>query len=163
MIRERDAYGRIKATHGLSKEPLYNIFKAMHDRCENPKNDAYERYGGRGVFVCNEWSLDKIEDFISWAKKNGWEKGLELDRIDNSKGYSPENCRFVTSSQNSRNRRSNRYVDIFGERMLLCEAFEKYSVVTKAQFELRYYHSHWALERALTQPLQKRKSRKEMT
>ena len=157
---ERGPDGRFISL-GRPDHPLTAVLRSMHHRCENPKNEAYERYGGRGITVCEEWSMENAADFISWALANGWEKGLEIDRIDNSKGYSPDNCRFVTSSQNSRNRRSNRYVNIFGETMLLVEAFEKYSVVNKKQFELRYYHENWTLERALTQPLQKRRKKDE--
>lgn len=157
---ERGPDGRFISL-GRPNHPLTAVLRAMHHRCENPKNEAYERYGGRGITVCEEWSMENAADFISWALANGWEKGLEIDRIDNNKGYSPDNCRFVTSSQNSRNRRSNRYVNIFGETMLLVEAFEKYSVVNKKQFELRYYHQNWTLERALTQPLQKRRKKDE--
>ena len=65
-----------------------------------------------------------------------------------------ENCRIVTAKDNSRNRRSNKYVEINGELMLLCEAIERFSVVTEKQFELRYYHQKWPLEKALFQPLQ---------
>lgn len=157
MIKSRNSNGTIQRMHGRSYHPLYNTFRAMHDRCENTKNRAYERYGGRGITVCPEWSLNNIENFISWAYANGWEKGLQIDRIDNSKGYSPDNCRFVTAKENSRNRRSNKYVTINGEEMLLSDAIERYAVVNKKQFELRYYHQKWPLEKALFQPLQQRR------
>lgn len=146
--------GRILPTHGLSYEPLYNIFKSMHDRCENVKNKAYKRYGGRGIKVCDEWSLDNINNFISWAHENGWKKGLQLDRIDNNAGYSPSNCRLITAKENSRNRSSNKYVTVNGETMLLCDAIAEYAVCTEKQFELRYYHQKWPLEKALFQPIQ---------
>ena len=157
MILGHKTDGTFQATHGLSLTPLYNVFRAMHNRCEDVKNPAYPRYGGRGIKVCAEWSLDNIDNFISWAFENGWKKGLEIDRINNNKGYSPDNCRIVTPKENSRNRRSNRYVVVNNERMLLIEAIEKYSVVTKKQFELRYYHQKWPLEKALFQPIQTRK------
>lgn len=156
MELEHKKDGTFKPTHGTSLDPLYNIFKAMHNRCEDPKNPAYPRYGGRGISVCDEWSLENVHAFISWANENGWKKGLQIDRIDNNKGYSPNNCRFVSSKENSRNRRSNKIVIVNGEQMLLCEAIEKYAVVNKKQFELRYYHRKWPLEKALFQPLQKR-------
>lgn len=155
MTLDHKTDGTFKPTHGLSLSPLYNIFKAMHDRCENPKNQAYERYGGRGISVCPEWSLDNIENFISWAYENGWKKGLQIDRIDNDKGYSPDNCRLVTAKENSRNRRSNRYVEVFGQKMLLKEAFERYAVCSKKTFESRIYGSKWPIEKALLEPLQK--------
>lgn len=154
MIEHRNADGTIQAKHGLSTHPLYNVFKSMHDRCENSECKAFERYGGRGITVCDEWSIDHIDDFVSWALANGWKRGLEIDRIDNDKGYSPDNCRIVTAKENGRNKRSNKCVEINGEKMLLCEAVERFSVVTKKQFELRYYHQRWSLEKALFQPLQ---------
>lgn len=153
MIASRNANGTIKATHGWSQHPLYNVFKSMHNRCEDPKNQAYERYGGRGITVCEEWSLDNFENYMSWAFANGWQKGLEIDRIDNNKGYSPDNCRIVTPKENSRNRRSNRYVTVNGETLLLSDAIDKYCVVTKKQFEWRIYCGGWSLERALFEPI----------
>ena len=154
MTLDHKKDGTFQPIHGLSLNPLYNIFKAMHNRCEDPKNPAFERYGGRGITVCEEWS--NIDNFISWAHNNGWKKGLQIDRINNDKGYSPENCRLVTCRDNCRNRKSNKRVVVNGEEMLLVEAIEKYAVVNKKQFELRYYHQKWPLEKALFQPLQKR-------
>lgn len=157
MMLDHKEDGTFKPIHGLSLTPLYGIFMAMHDRCENQKNQAFERYGGRGISVCDEWSINNIKNFMSWAYENGWEKGLQIDRINNNKGYSPDNCRVVSPKENSRNRRSNKKVIINGEEMLLVEAIERYSVVNKKQFELRYYHQKWPLEKALFKPLQKRK------
>lgn len=137
--------------HGLSYEPLFNVLSKMHYRCENENHSEYKNYGGRGISVCEEWSMDNAEAFISWAKQNGWRQGLEIDRIDNSRGYSPDNCRFVSRKENCRNRRSNKKVVVNGEEMLLCEAIERFCVVSKDQFELRYYHRKWPLEKALFQ------------
>ena len=92
-------------THGLSKDPLYRIWDGMKQRCHNPKNRAYKYYGARGIYVCDEW-FNSPEAFIKWAKENGWEKNLEIDRIDNNKGYSPDNCRCVTHKVNMNNTRS---------------------------------------------------------
>lgn len=148
--------------HGLSYEPLFNVLSKMHYRCENENHSEYQNYGGRGITVCKEWSMDNASAFISWAIKNGWREGLEIDRIDNNKGYSPENCRFVSRQQNCRNRRSNKYVIVNGEEMLLCEAIEKYSVVSKQEFERRYYHRKWPLEKALFQVPRSYKKKKGM-
>lgn len=143
--------------HGLSHEPLFNVLSKMHYRCENENHSEYKNYGGRGITVCKEWSMDNASAFIAWAMEHGYQKGLEIDRIDNNKGYSPDNCRFVTRKENTRNRRSNRYVTVNGEAMLLCEAIERYCVVDKSEFERRYYHRKWPLEKALFQEKQKRK------
>lgn len=61
----------------------------------------WARYGGRGIKVCEEWST--VLPFMSWALKNGYEEGLQIDRINNNTGYSPDNCRFVTRTENARN------------------------------------------------------------
>lgn len=135
--------------HGLSYEPLFNVLHCMHYRCENENHSQYKDYGAKGIKVCDEWSMDNAEAFISWALEHGWKKGLEIDRIDNTKGYSPDNCRFVTRKENCRNRRSNKQVVINGQEMLLCEAIEKYCVVSEQLFEQRYYCRKWPLERAL--------------
>lgn len=151
-------------THGLSYEPLFNVLSKMHYRCENENHSEYKNYGGRGITVCEEWSMDNASAFISWALEHGYEKGLEIDRINNNKGYSPDNCRFVTRQQNCRNRRSNKIVVVNNETMLLCEAVEKYSVVSKDEFERRYYHRKWPLEKALFQaprPYHKKTIRKD--
>jgi len=73
----------------------------MIARCENPKNKDYQRYGGRGIEVCPEW-YDK-ELFLDFCLNTGWKPGLELDRINNDGNYCPENCRFVTRTENNRN------------------------------------------------------------
>ena len=84
--------------------PLYRKWVSARSRCYNPNNLRYPLYGGRGVRMCDEW-LMSYESFARWAYANGYETGLSLDRIDNDKGYSPDNCRFVTLDEQKRNRR----------------------------------------------------------
>jgi len=91
-------------SHGLSKHPLYKVYMYMKKRCNNIKDTGYARYGGRGIKVCDSW-LESFENFYE-DMKDGYKKGLELDRRDNNKGYSKENCRWVTSAQNNMNRGS---------------------------------------------------------
>ena len=95
--------------HGLTSHRFYKTWKHMVDRCNNPKIKAYKDYGGRGISVCEEW-LD-IRNFVDWAEKTYPNReGYTLDRIDNDKGYSPENCRWVDKSTqviNQRIRRTN--------------------------------------------------------
>ena len=90
--------------HGLSKHPLYNACYNMLQRCYNDKHPSFSDYGGRGVKVCKEWKNNPIS-FIEWGLASGWRKGLQLDRIDNDEGYSPNNCRFISSRKNTSNTR----------------------------------------------------------
>ena len=97
-------------THGLvgknNPHPLYRLFYNIKTRCYNASNHNYPFYQGKGIKVCDEW-LDNVKTFYDWAINNGWEKGLSIDRIDSSKDYSPDNCRFITISENSKNAISN--------------------------------------------------------
>jgi len=85
-----------------SKHPLYTTWQCMRRRCADENYENYYRYGARGICVCEEWENDAAE-FIEWGLKNGWKPGLQIDRIDNSKGYFPSNCRLVSPTINSRN------------------------------------------------------------
>lgn len=103
----RDAAGERGTTHGLYKHRLYAIWGSMKSRCLNQKKHNYHHYGGRGITVCPEW-LDDAAVFIEWAEANGAAPGLQIDRIDNDGGYSPDNCRFVTPKENMNNRRCSK-------------------------------------------------------
>jgi hypothetical protein len=83
-------------------ELLKKIYRAIKDRCNGKTKDPH-RYLGKGITVCEEW-LSSPTAFYDWAMANGYAHGLTIDRTDNSKGYSPENCRWVTSSVNVNNR-----------------------------------------------------------
>lgn len=82
---------------------LLRIFNGMKKRCHNRCNDSYVYYGARGITVCEEW-ISSPARFIAWAISNGYDPSLQIDRIDNNKGYSPDNCRWATISQNQNNK-----------------------------------------------------------
>lgn len=82
---------------------LYSKWKNMKDRCFNVNNKEYNCYGQRGITVCDEWK-NSFENFYQWSIENGYKTNLTIDRIDNDKSYSPDNCRFVTLSENVRKR-----------------------------------------------------------
>lgn len=111
-------------SHKQSGSRLYWIWQAMKDRCLNKNNKNYSRYGGRGITICDEWK-DDFANFYEWALKNGYRDTLTIDRIDNNKGYFPDNCRWLTNKEQSRNRRNNIVVSYNGEEMTLIEASEK--------------------------------------
>jgi DNA-directed RNA polymerase specialized sigma24 family protein len=77
----------------------------MKGRCHVPTHENFAHYGGRGVEVCPEWR-GNFRSFREWANRNGYAPGLQIDRIDNDKGYCPENCRFVSAAQNCQNKRA---------------------------------------------------------
>ena len=85
----------------------------MKQRCLNPKCVAFKNYGARGIGVCEEWLT--FEPFLAWALSSGYESGKDLDRIDNSSGYSPENCRWATRRDNVNNRRMTIMLTVNGE------------------------------------------------
>lgn len=88
--------------HGLSKHPLYAVWAAMKDRCSNPNNELFHRYGGRGIVVCDEWR-DSFVTFYGWAMSSGYRPGITLDRRDNDGDYDPDNCRWRTYSEQMQN------------------------------------------------------------
>ena len=96
--------GQFKEKHGLSKSRLYRIRGGMLSRCLNPKNTKFHLYGGRGISVCDIW-LKSFQAFYDWAMANGYSDELSLDRINNNGNYEPSNCRWVTISEQNKNRR----------------------------------------------------------
>lgn len=101
-------------THGQRRSRLYGVWANMKSRCYNPKTHNYPRYGGRGITICDEWRND-FQAFYQWAMANGYDERAPymqctIDRIDNDRGYSPDNCRWVSAKIQSNNKSNNRKV-----------------------------------------------------
>ena len=111
-------HGKIK--HNQSFTRLYRIYAKMKRRCYVKDDVAYARYGGRGIYICDEW-LNSFDAFSKWAYENGYEDSLSIDRIDNDKGYYPDNCRWATKYQQSNNRRFNRRFTFEGKTQTLSQ------------------------------------------
>jgi len=110
---QRDRASETFTKHGQGTSRVYKVWTGMKQRCANPNNDEYKNYGDRGVYVCDEWQ--DFEVFAAWAEENGYDGKLDIDRIDNDGPYSPENCHWVTRSENLRNTRRSRKLTALGE------------------------------------------------
>ena len=102
-----------KIKHGCAQKPWYDTYNAMMQRCghrEGGKESDLRNYRDRGITVCELWQKSP-QDFGDWLLAHGWREGLQIDRIDNSLGYSPENCRVVTPKENANNRRDTWRLD----------------------------------------------------
>lgn len=100
----------------------------MKQRCLNPNNHKYQRYGGRGIKVCNEWLKD-FYTFNYWALSHGYKKGLSIDRIDVNGNYEPNNCRWASQKVQQNNRENNYRLTIEGQTKTLAEwaAFSRFT------------------------------------
>ena len=103
----------------MARDRIQNIFIHMKDRCYNPNFRDYKNYGGRGITICEEWQTPHSwkggRAFRKWALENGYADNLTLDRIDVNKGYSPENCRWVSMKTQQNNKRNNRLITYNGK------------------------------------------------
>ena len=111
----REALSEAATTHGLTKRKrgedqprLYHIWRGMKQRCYYDKHPGYEKYGGRGITVCDEWK-NSFESFHKWAIANGYSDDLTIDRIDVDGNYEPDNCRWATRSEQQLNKQSHKF------------------------------------------------------
>ena len=103
---------------GMSATKLYLTYYNMIHRCYDPNNSEYKYYGSRGIGMCDEWRGEHgFQSFMKWSFENGYKPncGLSIDRINNDKGYSPENCRWVDNYVQQNNKRNNRFICVNGE------------------------------------------------
>lgn len=120
---------------------LYNIWKNMNGRCYDPSNVSYERYGSKGITVCNEWR-EYYYVFQDWAKQHGYKPDLSIDRIDNSLGYNPSNCKWSTILEQANNKSNNRYLNIDGEEHTIAQ-WSRISGTKQGLIRQRYCELGW--------------------
>lgn len=144
---KKEMASRLHTKHGKRNTRLYEIWKAMKQRCSNPNHAKYEYYGGKGVEVCSEWQND-FQAFYDWAMANGYADNLTIDRIDNDKGYSPNNCRWETVKNQHNHTSANRYITYNGEIHTLAEWGEIVKIKPSTIYDR--LSCGWSVERALT-------------
>jgi len=136
---------------------LYSTWDGMRQRCSNPRHYQFMLYGGRGITVCPEWS--SFQSFQQWALASGHQPGLQIDRIDNDRGYSPDNCRWVTDAQNKRNTSVNQIIEAYGERKCATDwALDPRATVKPGTMVYRMRKLNMAAEEAISSPRRTRKS-----
>lgn len=113
----------------LRDSSMYRKYCKMIDRCHNPNSPFWGRYGGRGIYVCDRWR-ESFDKFLEDMGIPG--NGMSLDRIDNDGPYSPENCRWATSKEQNRNRRSNTKITYMGKTKVITEWAEELGVSVQA-------------------------------
>lgn len=130
---------------------LHKILRLMIIRCEDTTSNRYRRYGARGITVCEQWKNDP-ESFCEWALSHGYSPGLTIDRIDNNKGYSPDNCRWATPYEQSRNTSKNVYITYNGKTQTLKD-WSKELGIKNTTLHNRIHYYGWSIEKAFTTPV----------
>ena len=145
------------STHRKTNTRLYNIWRKMKERCYNKNHVHFNNYGGRGIFICDEWK-NNFHAFYDWAIAHGYSDTLTIDRIDVNREYSPENCRWATILEQQNNTSWNHNITANGVTMSLSKWSRELGIpVTTIYSRIK---AGWPDEEALTQPIDKRKSTK---
>lgn len=133
--------------HGKKRTRVYRIWSGIINRCTNPNEPAYPDYGGRGISVCDRWRA--FPNF--YADMGDPLPGMSIERVDNDRGYEPNNCKWATRTEQNRNKRSCRLLTMGGETKTLVEWAEQYGL--KARTLSQRLIIGWPVEAAITTPI----------
>ena len=148
----KDSFRKVITKHEKRNTRLYSIWANMRTRCNNQNTGCYDRYGGRGITICEEW--ESFETFHDWAMANGYSDELTLDRIENNAGYSPSNCRWASITVQNSNTRRNHLITYNGKTQTMTQWADEIGIAART-LESRLNRDHWSIERALTTPKQR--------
>lgn len=148
---------KVAFKHGGRKDRLYHIWCGMRYRCEKEYAPEYSIYGGRGIQVCDEWRNDYLA-FKEWAYSNGYDPTKQrgectIDRIDNNKGYSPDNCRIANMKEQANNTSTVLYYDWYGGKYTLTEIMELSGTKHNRKLLGERIRNGMSIDEALTLPL----------
>lgn len=146
-----------KHGHAKNREEteIYSSWAQIIQRCINTNNSAYKHYGGRGITVCDQWL--KFENFLEDMLKD-WKPGLTIERKNNNRGYSPDNCYWATRREQQRNTRRNRFIACFGKTQCIAAWAEETGIHYQTLYT-RIYVLDWTPEKALTTPVGQRRKK----
>ena len=125
----------------------------MKQRCNDKNDQSYDRYGGRGITVCQEWSKS-FKAFHSWGIAIGYRKGLTIERIDNNGDYEPSNCTWIPPEQQAKNKRTSRFITYKNKTKILKE----WSSILSIKYITLYMRLQrgWSVKKAFEYPLGKK-------
>jgi hypothetical protein len=146
---KKELAGQQRIIHGMTKTREFKIWMKMRQRCLNSSDHAFKDYGGRGITVCDRW-INSFENF--YADMGDSPEGMSIDRIDNNKGYSPDNCKWSTDKEQSRNRRNNHMIT-FNEKTQCLTDWSSELGIKHHTLCVRLNKLNWSIEKALTTPL----------
>lgn len=132
----------------LGEPPCYRIWHNIKQRCLNPNRAFFDKYGGRGITICERWM--SFENFV--ADMGPRPPGCNIDRINNDGNYEPGNCRWATMKEQNRNKRTTRFITHRGKTLCLTD-WERELGLSRGALRTRLLNG-WDIERALTEPMQ---------
>lgn len=135
--------------HGLSFATEYRCWISIRSRCSNPRNTAWENYGGRGIKVCDRW--ESFEHFLSDMGRKP-SKRHTIERRDVNGDYEPKNCFWATMKEQARNKRNQHFVEVNGRAISLAQAVEESAHNLNYNTVLYRIRRGWSVERALGTP-----------
>ena len=146
--RGKPKYSQERHEYAISR--ISDIYGAMKKRCYSPNSVNYNNYGGRGITICDEWlGVDGDLRFYRWSLEHGYSDELSIDRIDNNKGYSPDNCKWSTRQEQNDNKRSSRFITYNGETKTITQWARELGFRKGRVIDMRLKRG-WSIEEALT-------------
>lgn len=140
----------------VNQKRIKRAWMNMKSRCFNVNGRDYKRYGGRGISICSEW-VTNYHAFYEWSVSNGYEDSLTLDRIDNDKGYSPDNCRWTTWKVQENNKSNCARITFQGRTQTRSQWADELGI-DYFLIRQRIDRMGWDVERALSTPARPRRS-----
>ncbi len=138
--------------HGGVGTRLYREWAGIVQRCTNPKDTSWGRYGAKGVTVCNEWR--SFPAFRKWAYANGYNDSLTIDRVNPNGNYDPSNCRWASVREQANNKQGTLWIEYSGERLQLSYWADRLGINYHTLYDRLYLHG-WSVEKAFTTPVRR--------